>query len=540
MEKVLLSIIVLMCTVCLTIVETSELTDCLAELGIDVDSNLIERNVASNSVYAHINFQWQERGIYRHPKAYLRIHSATDVQAAVKCGRSLGLEIVARNGGHGYIKSAYGQSNDDNTLILDLKAFKSIVVDENSRTATIGPGALLGHVAYELWENGNFVFPYGICASVGISGFALGGGHSIFAFQLGMAVDNLIELEMVNANAELLTINNQTNTDLFWALRGAGSTGSFGIVTKLVFQLHPAPQQIIHIDLYYNFEQFHDVYSVFQASVNEPFNYRFTLNKGIIKATISDVQNVTEAETIGTQRIQKAVDSLPPPISPPVETLLTFSDFLTKFVYVTRAFSYIWPGLNISEPKDLLNIASYGTGSEWFKAKSLFVNKMLSQSEIMELEQLLGTIDLPDLYISVETFSGKVNDFDPQIHSSFIHRDAYYHLFVYMVREKADDPDVSAKLNEFFEKSKRILNHTTSFQNYADDEMSDALERYYGANLPRLIDIKTEVDPDNFFNSHPQSIPIRNSSGRMSSYIATILNSIFFILIVRVIFINIL
>ncbi|XP_037047403.1 uncharacterized FAD-linked oxidoreductase YgaK-like, partial [Bradysia coprophila] len=488
-----------MCTACLTTVETSELRDCLAELGIDVDSNLIERNLASNSVYAAINFQWQERGAYRHPKAYLLINSATDIQAAIKCGRSLNLEIVARNGGHGYIKSAYGHSNGDNTLILDLKAFKSIVVDQQARTATVDAGALLGHVAYELWENGNFVFPYGICGSVGISGYALGGGHTLLAYKLGLAIDNIIELEMVNANAELLTINNETNTNLFWALRGAGATGSFGIVTKLVLQLHPAPHQIINIDLEYNFEQFHDVYAAYQASVNASFNYRFTLSKGTIKASVSDIQSVTEAETIGAQRIQQAIDLLPAPISPPVQTLLTFTDFLTKLMYVTRSYSYIRPGLNISEPKDLRNIASYGTGSEWFKAKSLFVNKLLSQSEIMEFKELLGTISLPDLYISLETFSGKVNEFHPQMHSSFIHRDAYFDLYAYMVREKADAPVESAKLNEFFEKSKRILNHTTSYQNYADDEMSDALERYYGANLPRLIDIKTEVDPDNFF-----------------------------------------
>jgi len=483
-------------------------------------------------VYADINFQWQERGIYRQPKAYLLIHSTTDVQAAVKCGRSLRLEIVARNGGHGYIKSAYGQSNADNTLILDLKAFKSIVVDKNARTATIDAGALLGHVAYELWENGNFIFPYGICGSVGISGFALGGGHSIYAYQHGMAVDSIIELEMVNADAELLTINNQTNTNLFWALRGAGATGSFGIVTKLVFELHPGPHQIINIDLDFNFEQFHDVYSAFQTIVTEFFNYRFTLSGGIIHATIWDPQNITEAETIGTLRIQQALDLLPAPITS-VLTLLTVPDFLTKIIRDARSSGYIRPSLVISEPKDLLNISRYGTGSEWFKAKSLFVNKLLSTSDIMELEQLVGTINLPDLSFHIDSFSQKITDFHPQIHSSFIHRDAYFILFIYMVREKADDPDVSAKLNDFFEKSKRILNHTTSYQNYADDEMSNALERYYGANLPRLIDIKTEVDPDNFFNSNPQSIPIRNSSGRMSLYIASIFNSIFSILIVR-------
>lgn len=531
MEKILI-LSIFFCSISVTV--TTELSDCLSSFGIAVNADLIERNNSSPSTYADINFQWQERGLHRYPMAYLRIHSAVDVQSAIKCGRNLGLEVVARSGGHSYIKSAYGQ-NDDRTLVLDLKAFNSITVDQSARTATIDPGALLGHVAYQLWENGNFVFSYGICGSVGISGFTLGGGHSIFAYQLGMAIDSVIELEMVNADAELLTINNETNTNLFWALRGAGFTGSFGIVTKLVFQLHPAPHQIINMDLEYEFERFHEVYEAFQGYADQPFNCRFTLSDGTIKVTISDAQNITETETIGTERVLSLLDSLPTPANnqSAVLTLLTFPNFLTEFVRVARDFGYIRPNSIISEPKDLLDIASYGIGSEWFKAKSLFVKKLLSPADIMELQQLLATINLPDLYISVEKFSGKVNDFDPHSHSSFIHRDAYFNVFVYMVREKDDNPDVSSKLSEFFEKSKEILNHTTSYQNYADDEMSDALERYFGANLRRLMDIKTEVDPDNFFNANPLSIPMKSStsSGPIHFCIASILTLIFPVLL---------
>lgn len=532
MEKVLIFVILFCVLVSMPLTETSELSECLRESGIAVTSNLIERDVASPSVYADINFQWQERGPYRYPKAYLRIHSAADVQSAVKCGRNLGLEIAARSGGHGYIKSAYGR-NDDRTLILDLKALKSITVDQSRRTATIDAGALLGHVAYELWQNGNFVFSYGVCSSVGISGFTLGGGHSIFAYQLGMAIDSVIQLEMVNADAELLTINSQTNADLFWALRGAGGTGAFGIVTKLTFQLHPAPYQIVNMDLEYNFEHFHVVYAAFQGYADEPFNCRFTLSDGTIKVTISDAQNITEAQTIGTQRIENALDSLPAPAAnQSALTILTFPDFLTTFMRSSRDFGYIRPNLIVSEPKDLLNVASYGTGSEWFKAKSLFVNKLLSAGEIMELQQLLATINEPDLYISVEKFSGKINDYDPHRHSAFIHRDAYFNVFVYMVRERDDNPEVSAKLSDFFERSKELLDHTASYQNYADDEMSDALERYYGANLPRLIDIKTEVDPMNFFRNNPQSIPLKNmSSSLLLSGIVTSFNLLIFMLL---------
>ena len=50
-------------------------------------------------------------------------------------------------------------------------------VDRDSKTATVGAGALLGRVYYELSAH-NLTLPGGSCASVGVAGLLVLGGKS--------------------------------------------------------------------------------------------------------------------------------------------------------------------------------------------------------------------------------------------------------------------------------------------------------------------------------------------------------------------------
>jgi FAD/FMN-containing dehydrogenase len=65
----------------------------------------------------------------------------------------------------------------------------------------------------------------------------LGGGIGWLARKHGMAIDNLLEADLVTANGELVTVSEDSDPDLFWAIRGGG--GSFGIVTRFRYRLHP-------------------------------------------------------------------------------------------------------------------------------------------------------------------------------------------------------------------------------------------------------------------------------------------------------------
>jgi FAD/FMN-containing dehydrogenase len=56
--------------------------------------------------------------------------------------------------------------------------------------------------------------------NVGVSGYLTGAGHSILSPRYGLAVDHVLEMEVVTPSGDILTVNEDQNIDLFWALRG--------------------------------------------------------------------------------------------------------------------------------------------------------------------------------------------------------------------------------------------------------------------------------------------------------------------------------
>jgi FAD/FMN-containing dehydrogenase len=46
-----------------------------------------------------------------------------------------------------------------------------------------------------------------------------------------------------------------------------------------------------------------------------------------------------------------------------------------------------------------------------------------------------------------------------------------------------------------------------AFQNFADRDLENWAEAYYGTNYPRLVRVKAEYDPGNVFHAD-QSLPV--------------------------------
>ena len=178
----------------------------------------------------------QVRALYngmidKRPRAIARCVDVADVIAAVNFGRTKGMLIAIRGGGH----NGPGLGSCNEGLVIDLSTMKAVRVDPASRTVRVEPGCTSGDVDHATAAFGLAV-PFGIVSTTGVAGLTLGGGTGYLTRKYGLTIDNLLEADVVLADGRFVTASRNEHPDLFWALRGGG--GNFGVVTSFLFQAH--------------------------------------------------------------------------------------------------------------------------------------------------------------------------------------------------------------------------------------------------------------------------------------------------------------
>jgi FAD/FMN-containing dehydrogenase len=170
--------------------------------------------------------------IDRRPRVIARCVDAADVMAAVEYGRESNLLTAIRGGGH----NGGGLGVCDDGLVIDLSRMRGTRVNPAARTVRVQGGCTGGDMDHATHAFG-MATPGGTVSTTGVAGLTLGGGIGHLSRPFGLAIDNLLEVDMVLADGRFVTANEKNNTDLFWALRGGG--GNFGVVTSFEFRLHP-------------------------------------------------------------------------------------------------------------------------------------------------------------------------------------------------------------------------------------------------------------------------------------------------------------
>ena len=185
---------------------------------------------------ARENAVWNGRKPDRYPDRILLAATADDVVWGVRHAAAQGLTVSVRSGGHSW----YGNCLRDGGMTLDLSALTDIAIDEPALTAAVGPATLGRDLDAALTARGLF-FPVGHCGTVGLGGFALGGGYGWNSRDRGPAGLSIRAIDVVLANGEHVHADDTNHPDLLWAARGAGP-GFCGVVTRFYFEVCRRPR----------------------------------------------------------------------------------------------------------------------------------------------------------------------------------------------------------------------------------------------------------------------------------------------------------
>ncbi len=176
--------------------------------------------------------------IDRRPGLIVRCTGTADVVHAVRFAQQHGLLISVRGGSH----NIAGLAVCDGGMMIDLSLLRGVWVDANARTARAQGGCTLGDVDRETQLHGLAAI-LGFVSATGIAGLTVGGGFGYLTRRFGWTCDNVVSMEVVNADGRIVRAAADENAELFWALRGGG--GNFGIVTSFEYKLYPVGPQIL-------------------------------------------------------------------------------------------------------------------------------------------------------------------------------------------------------------------------------------------------------------------------------------------------------
>ncbi|XP_061190264.1 uncharacterized protein LOC133198134 [Saccostrea echinata] len=317
----------------------------------------------------------------RYPFAVVMAMSRDDVKDTIAFARQYNLRVTVLGTGHDF----NGRSTGNGTLQLNLSLMKSREVDLDSwrhenGTISVGPGNLWIDVYREVDKYGRVVVG-GSAHTVGMGGYTLGGGHSPICRFYGMAIDNLLEVEMVMADGRVVTAtkdyvhtiynngstSNVSDSEFFWAIAGGGG-GTFGVSTRLLFKLHMPPEKVFKLVIIYPMNTVYgeDVFEQVTGKIKELFTndlpnewggyliFDGNTDEYLSKGHVTFVLNHLGSNTTASYKyLQSLIEFLPNKryfSATEYQTFLEYEETITDAqYYLTFVYNSLIPSSNLTE-----------------------------------------------------------------------------------------------------------------------------------------------------------------------------------------------
>ncbi|EUC54236.1 FAD-linked oxidoreductase [Rhizoctonia solani AG-3 Rhs1AP] len=452
------------------------LTNCL-QRGSTNDTVLFPGNLAFNAAAAHT---FNQRLLYK-PAAIAYPNTAQDVQRYVKCAAASGVAVAARSGGHSY--ASYDLGGSDGNLVIDLSNMTSVVVHDDG-TAYVQTGNRLGDLAQKLWDQGKRAVPHGFVSTVGTGGHISFGGMGAWSRLHGLAQDHVIAAEVVLANGTLITVSQDNQPDLFWAIRGAAP--SFGIVTQWIMATLPTTPDVV--------------------------TYTIEFDAGLTSTQLSEIFQLWQAIVVSAPDEMWLAARLTRDLSVGENPILQLRGWYFGTQESFDAYTANWtslfsPGRMASQYHDwyggiIAPLYDVFPQHNLF-AKSLMTSEPVSSTgwdNVSDYFNGAGVNASVSWWFETVSYGGETSRKGADA-TAFAHRDA---LFSYQLWGFAplNTPYPSDGI-PFVDGMLDALepNPQAAYPNYVDPTLTKAQwqQQYYGAHYPRLTKIKSAVDPNNVF-----------------------------------------
>lgn len=416
----------------------------------------------------------ENRAYDRHPALIVRCASAQDVARTLDFGQSHKLPIAVRGGGH----SAAGFGACDGGVVIDLSGMRRVEVDPRKRTARAEAGCLVGELD-EATQRFGLATPVGTCPTVGIAGLTLGGGEGALMPKYGATCDNLISARVVTVDGRQLEASRNSNTDLFWAIRGGG--GNFGVVTAFEFQLHPVSE-------------------ILAGSLIYPAGRVSDLMAAYVKFTEAMPDELSATGLV-----------LPSEQGPTFHVLVAYCGQPSMGNDLLRPLRALKPQV------DSVQTVSYLEAQRsWFpapKPSGFFVANVflpqLSQAFIAAISAAMQNAPRRAM-ILIPNFHGAVTRVGPT-DMAFALRRPGYEVDVFGEWGGPKEKDAAVHWVNALHDKLRAFSHGL-YVNGLSAPNDDMMRAAYGANYARLVQIKDKYDPENVLRLNPNIRPTSNSS----------------------------
>ncbi|KPH96995.1 Reticuline oxidase [Actinobacteria bacterium OV450] len=410
------------------------------------------------------------------PAGVLSVADHADVAHALAWARDTGTGLVARSGGHSYAGHSVNTG-----LVIDLRALDTVSADGSTGLVTAAGGARTADV-YAALQPHEMAFALGNGASVGLAGLTLGGGSAATSRTLGLTADALVSTTLMTADGQVLTCDDRQNPDLYWACRGGGG-GNFGINLSFTFQARPVADVSTCL-LLWDGAHAPAALAAF-AAVQEAARHApdaFSVRLGVSTAAGRDPVVSAVGLHLGPENELRELLAPVLAAAPPARADIAARTF--------------W------QAKDYL---LHETSAGAFAARTNFAAAPLPDEAVAAVLARLadwpGSGNPDGCGLALYTWGGAINRVAPDA-TAFVHRDARFLVSMDTSWAEHDTPaGVEAGLRWLAGLREALAPYVGqgAYQNFIDPDLPDWRTAYYGANYPRLVEIKKRVDPDRVF-----------------------------------------